>query len=95
MVSSANSAAAGPRSKRDVNLALFKVYLRKKGGVPYCKESWPRGPGIGLPPGRGLSMTLFCSKYLWSVGVMEYWKNENPTPIFCNLKQRASRFSDA
>jgi hypothetical protein len=30
------------------------------------KESWPRGPGIDLPPGRGLLMTLFCSKYLWS-----------------------------
>jgi hypothetical protein len=27
--------------------------------------------------------------------VMEYWKNENPTPIFCNLEQRPSRFSDA
>jgi pimeloyl-ACP methyl ester carboxylesterase len=24
---------------------------------------------------------------------MEYWKNENLTPIFCNLKQRALRFS--
>jgi hypothetical protein len=54
------------------------------------KGSWHREPGFGLPPGRGLSMTLLCSKYLWSVGVMEYWKNENPTPIFCNLKQRAS-----
>jgi len=21
---------------------------------------------------------------------MEYWKNENPTPIFCNFKQRSS-----
>jgi hypothetical protein len=31
----------------------------------------------------------------WSVGVMEYWKNENPTPIFCNSKQRPSRSSDA
>jgi hypothetical protein len=27
--------------------------------------------------------------------VMEYWKNENPTPIFCNFTQRSSRFSDA
>ena len=26
---------------------------------------------------------------------MEYWKNENPTPIFCNLKQRPSKLSDA
>jgi hypothetical protein len=26
---------------------------------------------------------------------MEYWKNENPTPIFGNLEQRPSRFSDA
>ena len=26
---------------------------------------------------------------------MEYWKNENPTPIFCNFKQRPSKFSDA
>ena len=59
------------------------------------KESWPRGPGFGLLPGRGLSMTLLCSKYLWSVGLMEYWTNENPTPLFCNLKQNASRFSDA
>jgi hypothetical protein len=59
------------------------------------KESRPKGPGIGLPSGRGLSMTLLCSTYLWSVGVMEYWKNENPTPIFCNFKQRKSRISDA
>jgi hypothetical protein len=29
------------------------------------------------------------------LGVMEYWKNENPTPIFCNFKQRTSRISDA
>jgi hypothetical protein len=48
-----------------------------------------------MPPGSGLSMTLICSTYLWSIGVMEYWKNENPTPIFCNYKQRPSRFSDA
>jgi hypothetical protein len=27
--------------------------------------------------------------------VMEYWKNKNPTPIFCNFKYRLSRFSDA
>jgi hypothetical protein len=30
------------------------------------KESWLRVPGFGLPPGRGLSMTLLCSIYLWS-----------------------------
>jgi hypothetical protein len=48
-----------------------------------------------LPHGRGLSMTLLCSTYLWSVGVMEYWKNENSTPIFCNFKWRPSSFSDA
>jgi hypothetical protein len=30
------------------------------------KESRPKGPGIDLPPGRRLSMTLLCSKYLWS-----------------------------
>jgi hypothetical protein len=59
------------------------------------KESRPKRPGFGLPPGRGLSMRLLCSTYLWSVGVMEYWKNENPTPIFCNFKQRTSRISDA
>jgi hypothetical protein len=35
------------------------------------KESRPKGPGFGLPPGRGLSMTLLCSTHLWSVGVME------------------------
>jgi len=45
------------------------------------KESRPKGPGFGLPPGRELSMTLLCSTYFWSVGVMEYWKNEKPTPI--------------
>jgi hypothetical protein len=33
-------------------------------------------------------MTLLCTTYLWSVGVMEYWKNEQPTPIFCDLKRR-------
>jgi len=27
--------------------------------------------------------------------LMEYWKNENLTPIFCNLEQRPSIFSDA
>jgi hypothetical protein len=59
------------------------------------KEFRPKGPGFGLPPGRGLSMALLYSTYLWSIGVMEYWKNENPTPIFCNLEQKPSRFSDA
>jgi hypothetical protein len=53
------------------------------------------GPDFGLSYGRGLSVTLFCSTYIWSVGVMEYWKNGDPTPIFCNLEQRPSRFSDA
>jgi len=52
------------------------------------------GPGFGLPPGSGLCITLLGSTYLWSVGVMEYWKNEIPTPIFCNFIQRPSRFSD-
>jgi hypothetical protein len=59
------------------------------------KESRPKGLGFGLPPGRALSLTLYCSIYRWSVGVMEYWKNEKPTPIFCNFKLRPSRFSDA
>jgi hypothetical protein len=59
------------------------------------KESRPKGPGFGLPPRRGLSMTLLCSTYLWSIGVMEYWKNGNLTPICCKLEQRPSRFSDA
>jgi hypothetical protein len=27
------------------------------------KESRPKGPGFGLPPGRRLSMTLLCSTY--------------------------------
>jgi hypothetical protein len=58
------------------------------------KESRPKGPGFGLPPGSGLCITLLGSTYLWSVGVMEYWKNEIPTPIFCNFMQRPSRFSD-
>jgi hypothetical protein len=44
---------------------------------------------------KGLSMILLCSKYLWSVGVMEYWKNENLTPIFCNFIQKPSSSSDA
>jgi hypothetical protein len=48
-----------------------------------------------VAPGKGLYITPLCSTYLWSVGVMEYWKNENPTPIFCNFEQRLSRFSDA
>ena len=26
---------------------------------------------------------------------MEYWKNEHPTQIFCNFKQRTSRIYDA
>jgi hypothetical protein len=30
------------------------------------KESRPREPGFGLPPGRGLSMSLLYSTYLWS-----------------------------
>jgi hypothetical protein len=59
------------------------------------KESRPKGSGFGLPPGRGLSMTLLCSTHFWSVGVMEYWKNENPIPVFCNFKQKPSRFSGA
>jgi hypothetical protein len=59
------------------------------------KDSRPKGPGFGLPSGRGLSMTLYCSTYLWNVGVMEYWKNKNPTPIFCNFKQRTLRISNA
>jgi len=61
----------------------------------FSKESRPKGPGFGLPPGRGLSMTLLYATYLWSVGVMEYWKNENPTTIFCNFKQKLSKFSNA
>jgi hypothetical protein len=37
---------------------------------------------------------------LWSVAcgsekVTEYWKNEIPTPIFCNIKLRLSGFFDA
>jgi len=35
------------------------------------------GPGFGWPPGSGLCMTLHCSTYFWSVGEMEYWKNDN------------------
>jgi hypothetical protein len=40
-------------------------------------------------------MTLLCSTYFWSVGVMEYWSigktKTNLTPIFCNLTQRTVR----
>jgi hypothetical protein len=53
-------------------------------------ESSPKGLGFSLPAGRGLSMTLLCSNLL-----MENWKNENPTPIFCNLEHKPSRFSEA
>jgi hypothetical protein len=72
----------------------FSNRIRPAISESLSKESRPKGPGFGLPPGRGLSMTLLCSTYLWSVGVMEYWKNENPTPIFCNFKQSPSRISD-
>jgi hypothetical protein len=50
---------------------------------------------LWVTPGRGLSVTLLCSTYFWSIGVMECWKNENPIPIFCNFKQKPSRFSGA
>jgi hypothetical protein len=73
----------------------FKAAYLGWHAILISKKSRPKGPGFGLPPGRGLSMTLLCSTYLWSVGVMEYWKNENPTPIFRNFKQRTSKISDA
>jgi hypothetical protein len=40
-------------------------------------------------------MTMLCSTYLWSVGVMEYWKNENPILPLNNFKRWISRYSDA
>jgi hypothetical protein len=45
-----------------------------------------------MPPGRGLSITLLCSTYLWSIGVLE---KHNPTPIFCNFKQGTLEFTAA
>jgi hypothetical protein len=39
----------------------------------WSKDSWHKGHGFSLPPGRGFSMTLLCSIYIWSVGVLEYW----------------------
>jgi hypothetical protein len=45
--------------------------------------------------GTRLSMTLLCSTYLWSIGVMEYWKNENPTSTLCSFKRRSWRIYDA
>ena len=68
-----------------------KIWEMSKYANIYLKKE----SGFGLPTGRGLSMTLLCSTYIWSVGVMEHWKNENPTPIFCNFKQKTSRISDA
>jgi hypothetical protein len=44
--------------------------------VGVSKESRLKGPGFGLSRGRGLSMMLLFSTYLWSAGVMEYWKNK-------------------
>jgi hypothetical protein len=32
----------------------------------FSKEFRPKGPCFGLPPGRGLSMSLLLSSYLWS-----------------------------
>jgi hypothetical protein len=82
----------------------LNTFVRHDYSKAQSKESRPivdpalvcgEGPGFGFPPGRGLSMTRLCSTYFWSIGVMEYWKNENPTPIFCNLEQKPSRSSDA
>ena len=39
------------------------------------------------PPGRRLCMTLLCSIYLWSVGVMEYWKNKTQLQFYVNLNR--------
>jgi hypothetical protein len=74
---------------------MIRIWIGRLFGRPNKKESRPKGLGFGLSLGRGLSMTLLCSTYIWSVGVMEYWKNENPTPIFCDLEQKPSGFSDA
>jgi hypothetical protein len=43
------------------------------------------GPGFGLPHGKGLSVMLLFSTYLWSVGVMEYWKNKTHLRYFGTL----------
>ena len=55
----------------------IKFFLTKRA---YCKESRPKGPGFGLPPGRGLSMTLLCSTYLLKLLQAE--------PIISDLAQR-------
>jgi hypothetical protein len=69
------------------------------------KKSRSKGLGFGLPlEGVRHDSALLCilmecwppaRRSYGSERVMEYWKNQNPTPIFCNLKQRPSRFSDA
>jgi hypothetical protein len=46
------------------------------------KESRPKGPGFGLPPGRGLSMTLLCSTY-YSLKLLQ------AEPIISDLGLRA------
>ena len=61
---------------------VAKIYAAniKDDGSKYhffqIKNIGSKEPGFDFPPGRGLSMTLLCSTYLWSVGVMEYWKNK-------------------
>jgi hypothetical protein len=46
------------------------------GGRMQRTEDRAKDLALVCPPGRRLSMTLLCSIYLWSVGVMEYWKNK-------------------
>jgi hypothetical protein len=43
------------------------------------------GPGFGLLNGMGLSMILLFSTYLWSVVVIEYWKNKTHLRSFGTL----------
>ena len=90
----AKSLRPGGRSQRFLGFTPSTIESKESRPIVDPALVCGEGPGFGLPPGRGLSMTLLCSTYLWSLGVMEYWKNEIPTPTFCNFKQRASRISE-
>jgi hypothetical protein len=58
------------------------------------RPSWAKDPGY--PPSRARqNVAALPPISLWSVGVMEYWKNKHQTPFFSNFKQRPARFSNA
>ena len=77
-----------------VGYSAIDSFGNVKHGTPN-KDFRAKVPIIGLPPEWGLSMALLCSTCLRSIGVMEYWENEIPAPIFCKLEQKPSRFFNA